>query len=188
MPKQKVCKKSSTAAKHKVGGSTSANGGASAKILNVAAAVAAQTGKFEVPRKQIVVLVGKMGKSTVANALTNLKNEGLIEFTAATITVTLKGMDAADVDSANVNLPTTNAELHKSTKETYKLNKMQIVLFDHLADGGTYNKVEVKDALDIGANSTWANLMTSLKKLEIVEFDRTTIRLTDKMFEIDGRP
>ena len=196
MTKPKVAKKSSTATKHKIvggdsggagGGGTNMNAGA-LKVLNVAAAISVKLGTADVPRQQVVMLAGIKAKSTFANALTKLKNADFITFTSQSITVTEKGKDAADVDAANVSIPATNADLHDSIKEQYKLKAKQIALFDHLADGGTYNKKEVQAALEINASSTWANLMTSLKKFGIVEYDRVTIKFTDDMFKVEGRP
>ena len=189
MPKAQVAKKASTA-KHKSGGGGGSKQikGAAKNILDVAAAVSARTNKAEVSREQVILLIGKLGKSTIGNAFTALSKAGLLIITPKTLTVTSMGMDAADVDAANITIPTTNAELHDSIKETYKLNKNQLALFDYLADGGTYNKKEVKAALKIPGKSTFANLLTNLKKMQIVEFDRDTIKLTDKMFEIEGRP
>jgi hypothetical protein len=37
-------------------------------------------------------------------------------------------------------------------------------------------------------NSTWANMLTPLKKLDIIDFDRETIWLADDMFPVGGRP
>jgi len=192
MTKPKVIKKSSTAAKHKIVANDrdgKSLGPAATTLLNVLAVLVVGSPNNDSIKKSKLQLMAEIkGKSTFANAQTKLKNAGFILVEKDTVFITSSGMGAATIDAANINIPATNAALHDATKEKHKLNAKQIALFDHLANGGTYNKKEVQVALGINASSTWANLMTSLKKLEIVEYDRETIRLTDAMFEIEGRP
>jgi hypothetical protein len=183
MTKPNVAKKKSSAIKHKI----DTLSGANAKVLNIAASLTAQLGKKEIPRKKLHDLCC-IGKSTFANALTKLKNNGFVVVSSGHITVTPQGMEAADIDAANIKIPKTNAEYQKTVQEQYKLKGKQIALMDYLADGRTYKKIEVKDALGIDGKSTWANLMTGLKKHEIIEFDRQDIKMTDNMFEVEGRP
>jgi hypothetical protein len=174
--------KASQATKHKTGGGA-APSGAAATILNTVAALKAKRGKESIERKKLSALTGIQGKSTIANALTKLKVNGWMEVTASTPTITDEGMDAADPGAVAVDdIPTTNVGFHDAVKKQYKLKAKECDLFDHIADGKTYIKKDVAAAIDCKMNSTFANMMTKLKKHDILEFDRTTMRLHNDMY------
>lgn len=202
MPKTTVARKSPSSKKHTVssrvggrpkGGSSSpaaadALGTSQQSILDVAAVLTKKFGQKDVPRKKVSMLSGITAVSTFANALTKLKREGAITFTGQTITVTSRGMSMATTDLSSISIPMTNKELQDSLKDQYKLNEKSRMLMDKLADGLTHQKVDVAKAIGCTMNSTFANMITKLKKLEIIDFDRSTIKLTDAMFEVEGRP
>eukprot|EP00537_Pseudo-nitzschia_pungens_P005300 CAMPEP_0172377246 /NCGR_PEP_ID=MMETSP1060-20121228/68801_1 /TAXON_ID=37318 /ORGANISM="Pseudo-nitzschia pungens, Strain cf. cingulata" /LENGTH=345 /DNA_ID=CAMNT_0013104923 /DNA_START=517 /DNA_END=1559 /DNA_ORIENTATION=+ len=60
-------------------------------------------------------------------------------------------------------------------------------LLDELSDGRVHSKKEAAAAIGCTMNSTWANMLTPLKKLKLIRFDRETIELTDDVFPF-GRP
>ena len=168
--------------------STSTGGNASQTVLNVIASVSQLNGSKDVRRKEVESFLNcqaPMGKSTFANSLTKLKKEGLISTSkSGVITISKKGMDKATVQDMS---KATNEDFHKSIKEKSKLTEKQRALFDYLADGKVHNKKEAAAAIGCKMNSTWANMLTKLKKLGIIEFGRETINLTKKMFPL-GMP
>jgi len=80
-----------------------------------------------------------------------------------------------------------NEDYHEKVKDKFKLTIRARQLFDELSDGRTRNKKEVAAAIGCKMNSTWANMLTPLKKLDIIDVDRETIKLEDDMFPL-GRP
>ena len=166
--------------------SASSNGGGNATqtILNTIASVSQMNGgSKDVPREEVINYLScqaPMGKSTIANALTKLRKEGLVDTSKkGFITISKKGMDkAAFKDMSNL----TNEDFQKSMKE--KLTSRQCALFDYLADGKVRAKKEAAAAIGCKMNSTWANMLTPMKKLGIIEFGRETINLTKKMFPL----
>jgi len=172
-----AAKKSSTV-KHKVGSGGTALSGAALTILNKAAALKKAMGHDSLERSKLPSLTGIQGKSTIANALTELKNDGLMLVTPAEIMITESGMETAnpvDVAAALEGIPTTNVEYHKSIKEQYKLKPKQIEFFECIQDGKKYQKEEVAKKLGMKTYSTFANLLTGLKKLGIIEYDSKTV-------------
>lgn len=94
----------------------------------------------------------------------------------------------ASTNCENLSIPTTNKELQTSIKEQYQLNQKSCQLMDELADGRAHKKEDVATSIGCTLNSTFSNMMTKLKKLDVLEFDRQTMKLTDDMFEVEGRP
>ena len=74
-----------------------------------------------------------------------------------------------------------------SVQDQHKLKAKAVELINYIQDGASYEKEDVANHLGLKMNSTFSNLLTPLKKLEIIEFDRKTIRLTDKMFPFEPR-
>ena len=126
-----------------------------------------------------------MGKSTIANALTKHKKAGSITFDSKTVTITEAGLEQADV-SDDLSFAT-NEEFHKKIQDSLNLNDRSRQLFAELADGRVHQKKEVAEAMGMKMNSTWANMLTPMKKQSVVIYDRETIQLTDDMFPF-GRP
>ena len=187
-----AAKKKSSIVKHKVGSSGgTALSGAALTILNKAAALKKALGQNSLERSKLPALTGIQGKSTIANALTKLKNDNLMLVAPGEITITDLGMEKvnpAEVTAILEEIPTTNAEFHEKVKETHKLKPKQIELFECIQDGKAHQKKEVARKLDMKMNSTFANLLTSLKKLGIIEFENKTVRLTDTMMPFEARP
>jgi len=183
-------KKKSSDVKHKVSRNGTGLSGAALTILNKAAALKTALGHNSLERTKLTALTGIHGKSTIANALTKLKNDDLMLVTPEEITITDLGLEMANPAEAQAMLegiPITNAQYHKSVKEQYKLKPKQIEFFDFIADGKIYHKEEVAKRLGMKMNSTFFNLLTSLKKFGIIEYDSKTVRLTDTMMPFEPR-
>ena len=190
MTKQTVTKKSSGGAKHKI--DTDKDnivkiGNAGMKILNVAAKMKLTRNMDSLEREKISFFTGIKGKSTIANALTELDRSHMITRDSKTIFITKKGMELADVDDSNIEVPSTNEEYHKILKEQNKLRDKACKFIDYLADGKRQDKKKVAEALGMKINSTFANMLTECKKHGMVEYDAKTIRLTDDMFPVTPR-
>jgi hypothetical protein len=192
MPKPKVAKGKASATKYSKSSrgksSSISSEGAVQTILNVAATLASlQSDSNSVPRKKVVAFAkfeGVVGTSTFANALTKLKKLNWITMSSGSIDVTDKGMSQANItDMSSVS----NEDYHEKVKDKFKLKTKARELFDELSDGRKRNKKEVAAAIGCKMNSTWANMLTPLKKFDIIDFDRETIWLADDMFPL-GRP
>jgi len=108
----------------------------------------------------------------------------LIEFGNGTITITDKGIEKAEtIDMSHAS----NEEYHAKIKVQFKLSARACQLFDELVDGRSRNKKEMSSIVGCKTYSSWANMLTPLKKLKIVDYDKQTIKLTDDMFPF-GRP
>lgn len=188
MPKQAIVKKA-VHAKHKMESNTGSSGsslsGAALKILNVIAHTSATMRVDEVCRKQVQHLSGIKGKSTIANALTKLKNDGLVVVTPGMLSLTPMGKEAADpIEESDI--PANNAEFQ--AMKTRELPERALQLFEAVADGRDHRKKDVASAIGLKMNSTFANLLTKLKKDGIIEFDRENVRLAQSMFPFEPRP
>jgi hypothetical protein len=74
--------------------------------------------------------------------------------------------------------------VHDSIKEQYEL-KNQLTLFDHLDSGRTYNKRKYREGAWNRRKFNLGELDDQSQKCEIVKYDRKTIKLTDRCFEIE---
>ncbi|VEU38787.1 unnamed protein product [Pseudo-nitzschia multistriata] len=188
MPKGKVAKTSSSSAKRKKPSREKTSGGNAAQtVLNVVGTIANQSGSNATPRDKVVAyakIEGVIGTSTFANALTKLRKQELIILSPKVITITEKGMDQADTTEISGG---TNEDYQKKRIEQLNLRPKSIQLLQELSDGKVHNKKKVAAAIGCKMNSTWANMLTSVKKLQLVKFDRETITLSDDMFPF-GRP
>ena len=194
-----VKKKKSSPTKHLIGSKKQASSGSSATvgiasgavltILNKAAAMKS-LGQGVLERKKLSALTGIHGKSTIANALTKIKAHDWMVVTPQTVEITEMGLQVVDTDAVQQaigDIPTTNAQFLQSIKDQHKLKGKQVELMNYIQDGKRYEKEDVASAIGLKMNSTFSNLLTTLKKLDIIEFDRKTIRLTDKMLPFEPR-
>lgn len=154
------------------------------KILDIVAGLKA-IGKDEVTRKQVASLA-ELGKSTFANALTVLKN-GYLIVTPQTLQITEKGLEHTDADAIQGKIAMTNEQHHEKIMEHFKLKPKARELIAELVDGAEKDKKETAEKIGKKINSTFANMLTDLKKKEIIVFDKKTIKLHDSMFPF-GRP
>ncbi len=154
----------------------------------MAAVLTKKFGTKDVSQKKVTMLCGITGAYTFANALTKLKREGAVIFTGQSIVVTSRGMDMASTNITGISIPTSNTELQESLTDQYKLSEKSRMLIDELSDGLVHKKADATAAIECAMNSTFANMMSKLKKLGIIKFNcHTTMKLTDAMFEVEGR-
>lgn len=186
MTKVKVAKKSQPSTKPSKKSSSAGGIPAHVTILNTIAFQKIRFKKESVERKQLPSLTHIKGKSTIANGLTKLKNAGWITFTSQDVTITDLGMDNVDMTALdNVKPPATNKEHIEAVIEDHsqiKSKEKAMGLIKIIIDGRRYQKKDIAEELGMKMNSTFANLLTSLKKANIAEYDKETIRLTDEMF------
>jgi Mn-dependent DtxR family transcriptional regulator len=191
-PIKVAAKTTSKVVKHKAkSGGRGSGGGAVKTILHKVAAWKMVLGKPSVEREKLSTLTGIQAGSTLANALTKLKKEGLMNVTRSTVSITDKGMETVDpnvVAEAAANIPTTNEAFHDSIKVQYKLSGKAIQLFDCLSDGKWHRRKDIAEAIGMQTNSTYANMVSHLKKkLGIIAVEKECMRLTDDMFPFTPR-
>jgi len=208
MPKPRVAKASSSSSSSSakcprqgrgVGRGPSSSGGsnnAAQTILNIVATLANQTNSKTAPRDKVVAhakLEGVLGKSTFANSLTKLRKQGLVDLSPGIISISDEGLERAQplsqlsLCNVNGNGNGNNADYLAALKKQLKLSARASALLDELSDGRVHSKKEAAAAIGCTMNSTWANMLTPLKKLKLIRFDRETIELTDDVFPF-GRP
>jgi len=160
------------------------------KILNTAAALKATLGK-DLDRKQISILTGINGASTIRNGLADLKKQNLAEVTPESVIVTEKGMEEADLSEVDVaTIPTTNKDYQENIKVQLKLTSKELEVFDAMANGRVYTKDQIMIAIDGKKNSTFRNLLAGLKKKNIIEpaAEKDSFQLHKDMFPFEARP
>ena len=186
MGKATVVKKASTNVKHDKPTKTAiVVSGAAKKLLDITAVAAMTHGNDTVEKKDVIAMAGKIGKSTAANAWTLFKRLELCVVAPDTLTITSLGKQVADTEGVKV--MKTNEEYWDSIKENYKFKPKEIELFDLLTDGKVHQKKDVAEELSMKMNSTFANLLTGLKKKKAIVYDSKTIQMADEMFRF-GRP
>ena len=162
-------------------------------ILNAVATLAGRTNCDTVQRWKVLELLGFDGENKAYTiALGRLKNRyGYIEVEPHTIKITPTGKaNAAAEEPLGSNL-----ELLDEAKKNVNLDGKAIL--NLLSDGRTSNFIEVGDAIGcdaIGSDRVcFGDILTPLVKLGYVEYvigihGAMTLRMTDRMFIINGRP
>lgn len=136
-------------------------------------------GQEVVERSKLPKMTG-LSPKTIANALTKLKKEELIEMDSKTIRLVEKGKEKV---KALIIIPKTNLDRHSMLKQ--KLKGKELVVFDMMAQGFEMDKTSLAKALGYDDKSTKAfqNLMSSMKGKGILEYPtKETVRLTDFCF------
>lgn len=122
--------------------------------------------------------------NTFQVTLSQMKKKGLIEFDKDSVRLTEEGRakanPEAEISSAD------NASAQKDIKARYKVGGKAAVLFDLLTDGQVHDRESVVGGLGLKKNSAQV-MLSVLKKHGIIEFDRTTVKMTDLCFPC-GRP
>merc|ERR1712157_101881 len=79
----------------------------------------------------------------------------------------------------------TNEEYQRKVFEQHKITGNALNLVQILQDGNKHLKKNIcLDVLNMKMNSTWKNMLSKLKKLNIVAFDKDTISLSDDMYPL----
>uniref|UniRef100_A0A7S2YDP5 Uncharacterized protein n=1 Tax=Entomoneis paludosa TaxID=265537 RepID=A0A7S2YDP5_9STRA len=162
-------------------------GGSKMAIVNALALLKVKWGKDEVTKQELAAAAKMKMNSTLANALTQLKKEKWIVANGKSIKITPRGMDNADQEAMKrIKIPTTNQEHHDEVRSELKGKKLAV--FNALVDGRAHSKDMVRESLGMKKNSTWANMLTALKKSNIIEIvDGARFQLSDQMFPVIPR-
>jgi hypothetical protein len=161
------------------------SGGGRQRILDLLLAIEMQSGNVNVPRKMVASQVG-IKDSTFAVTISIMKNKhDLIDYDKETIHLTDKGRSKA----VPAKRPLDNETAQKEIMERYKLggSGMAGLLFKMLLDGQVHDRQAVSSNIGCTNKGTIAVLLSKLKKSQVIEYDRNTIRLSDKCFPY-GRP
>lgn len=168
-----VAKKVSSSSKHALAYSIKAPTKIKAshqKVLDaIAGCLLRVPGSTRAPRAEVVAMSKITGKSTFANALTELKKMRLILVVSngTELELTDEGSELADTPE---DMPTDNASHHEAIKEQFELKGEELLVFDLMKDGNTHSREEIFMASGCKAkNSTFANLLTKLKKASILQ-------------------
>jgi hypothetical protein len=140
-------------------------------------------GATSAPRDEVVALSKISGKSTFANALTDLKKLKLILVISngSQIELTDEGSELANTHEISY---MTNEEHHEMVKKQWELKDKELSVFELLQDGEIHTREDIFKASGCKAkNSTFANLLTKLKKAKILEsVGNGDFKMPDKMF------
>jgi len=163
-------------------------GGVSAgrRILSCALRLEMTLGIQDVPRKQIVAMAG-VKTNTFPVVLSGLKKKELIEYPDKdTIRLTAKGKAQADLADLADAPAADNDSVQADLKKQF-LGGKAALMFDILVDGRVHDRLAVANTVGITNKATLAVMLSNMKKNGIIEYDRTTVQLTDKCFPF-GRP
>ncbi len=141
-------------------------------------------GNYNIPRKRILTMSGVKANTFVVT-LSNMKKKGLIEYNKDTVRLTKAGRAKAELVT---NLPIMdNASAQKDIKIRFEIRGKPAELFDQLVDGGIHKREILVSGLGLKSKNSAAVMLSRLKKIGIIEYDKTTIKLTDICFPF-GRP
>ncbi|VEU35616.1 unnamed protein product [Pseudo-nitzschia multistriata] len=187
MPKEGKCVKKAATAKHKITASKSTKGLTSSqqKMIDTIAAISLQM-QNNVVSRSIVAMQLKLTLKSVNNALSKLKQKGLVTMdTGVSVSITQDGVEQANLDSAKI--CKNNREHHLNTMDTFKLTPKQRQLFEELSDGSRKTKKNVASSLGYNRMKSFQNLLMPLKKFGILCYDKDTLWLSDAMFIFEAR-
>jgi len=177
----KVAKAKSPQAKHTRAGG---GGGNACDKIVLSLAQLRQIGILNPSREQVASYAGiQVKSSTMRNALTKLKREGLVDTSdPKTLMLTEKGINKV---GTNVAQPTSNEEFHELIKKKIT-GKKSLEIFEILASGPPRTNGEL--AVMIGTEvtkSTYRNAKTPLYKLNLLEeVEGNRLQLTDFCFPL----
>ena len=146
-------------------------------VLNFALFFEQASTSCNVPRKRLLTMSG-VRASTFLAILCNLKKKGLITYNKDTVQLTKLGRAKAKPVSA---LPD-NASAQKDIKTRFKLAGRAAVLFDQLADGNIHDRHAIVGGLGFQSKNSGAVMLCNLRKTGILDYDKTTVKLTDLCF------
>lgn len=175
MAKPKAAKKGPRSSKHR-------------RILYVLATLR-RRGKTDAPRKKVAFLAELKLNSTFGKYLTTLKDEGCIEYGPQTsLRITDKGLEEVDDELVDDLPEETNEAAHSQIKEK-QLKGKEVQIFEHIVDGGVYDKKDLAQAIGVPFNSTFGKWLTSMYKKDIVEYpSKGTVTLSTETCFPCGRP
>lgn len=155
--------------------------GAPQTILNFALWFEQSSGNPNVPRKRMMAMSG-VKANTFSVTLCTMKKKGLVEYDRDTIRLTGKGRASAKpVDK----LPMDNGSAQKDIKVRFKIGGKAASLFDQLTDGLIHDREAIIGGLGLKSKNSAAVMLCNLKKNGVIEYDKTTIKMTDICFPFD---
>ena len=164
-------------------------GGSSQKILNYC--LWFESRDQVASRQEIGRLLG-IKASTFLVTLSVMKNKrGWLEYDRDTIRLTAAGRAKAmpmDVSSLTAHPGKTDEEVRTSIYKKFKIGGKAMALLEALTDGGAHNRFATAASVGVTNKGTLAVMLSNLKKNGVIEYDATTIRLTDMCFASGKRP
>ena len=175
--------KTATSPKGKGSGGSGGGIGAPQRILNFVLSLEMKYGNPNVDRSMIVSMAG-IKATTFPVTISNMKKQGLIEYDKTSIRLTTKGREEK---ATIVDIPD-NESIQQELKVKHKLGSgKQGKLFDMLLDGKSHDRAHVAESVGYTNKATFAVALSNMKKMGIIEYDKSTIQLTDSCFPF-GRP
>ena len=177
--KSQPAKKASSAKK---GSATKKEQGAPQRILDCVLLHETMHNESNAPRQKVMSASG-VKSSTFPVTISGMKKKGLIEYDKEFIRLTEEGRAQANPAAVPIDNKTAQDEI----REKHKVGGKAALLFDILVDGCTHDRAEIQTAIGCDNKATFSVMICNLKKKEIIEYDKTTIRMTDLCFPL-GRP
>lgn len=175
-------KKDKASSKSTSSSSRGGTGGAQ-KILDFCLFLETRSGNPDVPRKQVLAASG-VKSNTFPVTICGMKKKGLIDFYDSD-SIRLSDAGRAKANLANVAADNTSAQ--NDLKERFKIGGKALVLFDILSDGCVHDRASVVESLGLKSKGSAAVMLCNLRKNGVIEYDNTTIKMSDLGFPF-GRP
>ena len=154
------------------------------RILDFVLSMENRTGDPNVPRKMVVAASG-VKANTFPVTISGMKKKGLIEYDSSTVCLTEEGRSKANAASQMEVFD--NASAQDDLKEQFKIGGKAGLLFDAMRDGRVHDRTTLAESLGITNKATLAVMLSNMRKNGIIEYDRTTIQLSEMNFPM-GRP
>mmetsp|Transcript_20466 Transcript_20466/g.44326 ORF Transcript_20466/g.44326 Transcript_20466/m.44326 type:complete len:187 (-) Transcript_20466:41-601(-) len=155
------------------------------KILDFALFFETELGNPRVPRKRMAAVSG-VKPNTFPVTISNMKKKGLIVYDKEAIWLTQQGRSKAQVGTMT-EASMDNGQTQQELKQKFKIGGKAAVLFDILKDGRDHDRQATIGQLDFASKASAAVMLSNLKKTGVIEYDKTTIKMTDMCFPF-GRP
>jgi Mn-dependent DtxR family transcriptional regulator len=182
--KPKAPAKKSNPTKAKASSSPSRKGfGGPQKILDFLLFMETSTGNPNVTRKQVAAMSG-VKTNTFTVTISCMKKKGLIEYGKEFMRLTEEGRAKAN-PVAGVSMD--NGSTQDDIKQKFKIGGKAAALFEILKDGKVHDRETVIGELGFGSKASAAVMLCNLKKNGVIDYDKSTIKLTDMCFPL-GRP
>ena len=164
------------------------------RILNF---VLGMTNRYQggsVPRTMVAEASG-IKESSFKVTISAMKQKGLIQYDPDSIRLTEIGRSNAqgggnDKDGTGDTTYTeivNNMSVQDDIKRRFRLGGQYAILYDAIRDGDVYDRESLGNVFGLENKKSVAVLLSRMKRNGILEYDRTTVRLTDMNFPM-GRP
>lgn len=177
--KRVVAKKSKSSSSSSKKGTSSG----SQRILDFVLCIESSSGSPNVPRETMTMICG-IRPTTLPVTLCNMKKKGLVQYSKDTVRLTEKGRALANEHAVFF---MDNGAAQADIKTKFKIGGKAALLFDQLADGLVHDRHSIVDSLGFKSKNSAAVMLSNLKKNGVIEYDKSTIKMTDACFPF-GRP